>query len=395
MELTLAQLLELHPWPKQFADEKHVDRLWVYDLPGTPQDLWPFIADTSRMNRALGTAEMTFTEKAGKRYGTSKAGGVRHEWLEVPWDWVAEQWLTSTRIYERGFMRVNYAIQRLEPTEKGTRLYLYFGVIPRGALGAAAVRIGLPTIKRAYDRVLPKLAEQLHRLNPEVLQLPPPALAEDAEARLRAGREQLIAEGLPAEIVDKLADWIRTGDDADLHRIQVRERARVWKVPEIDMLRTALHATRAGLLDLSWDTICPHCRGLRDASGKLSGVKAEAHCDVCTVDFTTDKQETIEVTFRVHPSVREVAEQLYCSAEPAKREHIRVQTRIAPGTAAEVKPRLAPGRYVVRIDRNNGFYIDVDEAGTPELVATARQSSSRHSTKQARSCKRHPSRSCG
>src|SRR3954462_12899240 len=125
MELTMAQLLELHPWPKQFADEKRIERLWVYDLPGTPQALWPFISDTSRMNRALGTAEMQFVEKEGKRFGTSKAGGVRHEWLEVPWNWVAEQWLTSTRIYERGFMKVMYAIHRLEPIAAGTRVYLY------------------------------------------------------------------------------------------------------------------------------------------------------------------------------------------------------------------------------------------------------------------------------
>src|SRR6266550_1682571 len=98
--LTKAQLLELHPWPAQFAKDKKIDRLWVFDLPGTPASLWPWISDTSRMNRALGTSEMTFVEKAGKRYGSSKAGGVKHEWLECPWDWVAEQWLTSVRIYE-------------------------------------------------------------------------------------------------------------------------------------------------------------------------------------------------------------------------------------------------------------------------------------------------------
>ncbi|HSD87121.1 MAG TPA: hypothetical protein VLB44_06385, partial [Kofleriaceae bacterium] len=58
--LTVAQLLELHPWPAQFADEKNrIERLWVYDLPGPPHALWPFISDTSRMNRALGTAAMT------------------------------------------------------------------------------------------------------------------------------------------------------------------------------------------------------------------------------------------------------------------------------------------------------------------------------------------------
>jgi class 3 adenylate cyclase len=370
-QLTISELLALHPWPKDFAAEKNagrvIERLWVYDLPGTPQAIWPFISDTSRMNRALGTAEMTFSEKDGKRHGSSKAGGVRHEWLEVPWNWVAEQWLTSLRIYERGFMRVNYAIHRLEPTETGTRVYLYFGVVPRGALYAAAIRIGFPTIKKAYDRVLPALAKQLDRLRPEVLQLPAPALSEDGAARLEAAQKTLLAEGLPAMCIEKLVDWIRTGDDADLHRIQIRERARTWKVDEIDMLRTALHATRAGLLDLSWDTICPHCRGVRDENSRLGDLRAESHCEVCVVDFTTDKPEAVEVTFRVHPSIRDVPERLYCSAEPATKEHIRVQAEVPPGGTVTLTPRLEPGRYTVAIGKRSRCYIDVEEGGASKL----------------------------
>lgn len=364
----MAELLELHPWPKEYAADKKIERLWVYDLPGTPQTLWPFISDTSRMNRALGTAEMTFWEKDGKRHGSSKAGGVKHEWLEVPWSWVAEQWLTSTRIYEKGFMRVNYSIQRLEPIATGTRLYLYFGTVPRGALGAAAVRIGFPSIKRAYDRVLPQLAKQLDQVRPPVLQLPPPPLGDESEARLRAGCDALRSAGLPADCIDKLVEWIRTGDDADLHRIQIRERARTWKVSESDLLRTALHATRAGLLDLSWDTICPHCRGVRDENARLADLEAQAHCEVCEIDFTTDAPEAVEVTFRVHPSIREVPERLYCSAEPATKEHVRVQTAVAPGATATLRPHLAPGRYTVWAGHRGGWYVDVEEGAPPELV---------------------------
>ena len=343
--LTKSKLLELHPWPAEYADAKKIERLWTFDLPGSPAALWPFISDTSRMNRALGTAEMTFTEKDGKRYGSAKPGGVRHEWLEVPWNWIAEQWLTSLRIYERGFMKAVYAIHRLDPIETGTRLYLYFGTVPRGAIGAACIRIGFPTLERAYKRVLPELAAQIDRLRPQILQLPPPALSEDAAARLAAGAEQMRAEGLDAKYIDPLVEYIRTGDDADLHRIQVRERARTWKLDEEELLRTALHATRAGLLDLSWDTICPHCRGMREETGKLSEVSAAGHCDVCAVDFTTDHVEAIEVTFRVHPSIREVPERLYCSAEPATKEHVRVQTTVKPGETITIKPRLTPGRY--------------------------------------------------
>jgi class 3 adenylate cyclase len=367
-QLTIELLLELHPWPAEYARDRKIERLWVYDLPGTPQQLWPLVADTSRMNRALGTAEMTFSEKDGKRYGSSKAGGIRHEWLEVPWSWVAEKWLTSTRIYERGFMRLSYSIQRLEPIATGTRLYLFFGVVPRGTLGATAIRIGFPTIKRAYDRVLASLAARLGEARPPVLQLPPPPLPADAEARVRAGREQLLREDMPVDAVNRLLEWIRTGDNVDLHRIQVRERARAWKLPDIDLLRTALHATRAGLLDLSWDTICPHCRGLRDEANKLAQVKAQGHCEVCRVDFTTDTAEAIEVTFRVHPSIRAVPEQLYCSAEPARKDHVRVQHLVAPGERVELRPRLAPGRYTVWSGHRGGWYLDVEAGAAPELI---------------------------
>ena len=366
--MTKAQLLELHPWPAGWQNAKKIERLWTFDLPGTPASLWPFISDTSRMNRALGTSEMTFVEKDGKVYGSSKAGGVKHEWLEVPWNWVAEQWLTSTRIYERGFMKVMYAIHRLEPIATGTRVYLYFGTVARGAFGSTAIRIGFPTLERAYKRILPQVAAQLERLRPDVLQLPPPALSEDAEARLRAGAEQLAKEGLPKPCIDTLVDWIRTGDDADLHRIQVRERARAWKLPELDVLRTALHATRAGLLDLSWDTICPHCRGQRDECAKLAEVEANGHCEVCQIDFTTDSIEAVEVTFRVHPSIRDVPERLYCSAEPARKDFVRCQATVAPGDKIVLHPKLAPGRYTVWAGHRGGWYLDVDADGPAEVT---------------------------
>jgi class 3 adenylate cyclase len=361
--LSVQQLLELHPFPAQWANEKRIERLWTFDLRGKPEDLWPWIADTSRMNRALGTAEMVFEERDGKRFGSSKPGGVKHEWVEVPWNWVANQWLTCTRIYERGFMKVMFAIHRLEEIPTGTRVYLYFGAIPRNTLGSAALRLGFPSIEKAYRRVLPALAAQLDRLRPDVLCLPPPQLGDSAEQRLRAAHDQLVSRGLPRAAVDTLIDYIRTGDDSDLHRIQIRERARVWKLPEDDLLRVALHATRQGLLALSWDTVCPHCRGVRDENAALSSLKAMSHCGACQVDFTTDSQESVEVTFRVHPSIRDVPDQVYCSAEPAKKDHIRVQWAVPPGGSVELMPKLRPGRYTVWRDREGGWFLDVDDAG--------------------------------
>lgn len=361
--LTVEELLAHHPWPSEWAGEKRIERFWIFELPGTPEALWSFLSDTSRMNRALGTAAMQFEERDGKRYGSAKPGGVRHEWLELPWNWVANQWLTSLRVYTRGFFRAVWSIVRLERITTGTRVYIYFGTIPRSALYGAAIRIGFPSIEKAYRRVLPALAAQLDRLRPDVLLLPPPPLSEAAEQRLRTQQQALVERGLPRSCVDALIDWIRTGDDQDVHRIQILERARAWRLPERDLLRVALHATRAGLLTMSWDTVCPHCRGVRDENASLSALAAHSSCTVCDVTFTTDTQESVEVTFHVHPSIRDVPEQLYCSAEPARKNHVRVQRVVPPGSAERLAPHLAPGRYTFWRNREGGFYLDIGEAG--------------------------------
>ncbi|MBK9263234.1 MAG: adenylate/guanylate cyclase domain-containing protein [Polyangiaceae bacterium] len=361
--LDTKRLLELHPWPAEWAHAERIERLWVYDLPGAPEDFWPFISDTSRMNRALGTAEMTFSEREGKRFGRSRPGGVEHAWIELPWNWVANQWITCHRIYERGFFRAVWAIHKLEPIPSGTRLYLYYGAVPRNMLSAVAIRIGFPTVERAYSRVLPQLAAELDQYRPAVLTIPPTPLAESAIQRLKTQRAALIEKGLPSACVNALIDWIQNGDDQDLYRIQIRERARVWKLPERDLIRVALHATRAGLLTLSWDTVCPHCRGVRDENAALAELSSNSHCEVCQIDFGTDTEESVEVTFHVHPSIRDVPEQLYCSAEPAKKSHIRVQRLVPPGGREKVAPKLEPGRYRARESGGNWFYLDIDDEG--------------------------------
>src|SRR5262245_44010124 len=108
-DLTLEQFLALHPWPREHEGARRLEWFWKFDVAAGVDALWPVIADTSRMNRALGVAEMKFEDRRGARWGTSRPGGVHHEWVEVPWNWVAGQWLTSVRLYERGFSKVVYA----------------------------------------------------------------------------------------------------------------------------------------------------------------------------------------------------------------------------------------------------------------------------------------------
>lgn len=362
--LTERELAALHPWPARWGDGPRLTYLWHFELAAAPADVWRITADTSRLNRALGTAEMHFEERGAERWGRARNGGVRHEWRELPWNWVAGEWLECVRVYTHGFMRVMQGVQRVTPLPGGgTRFTSYFSFLPRGWLGATAIRLGFPSLERRYREVLTELDRQMTAVTPALLQVAPPGLAPEAAARLGRIRDELLGRGLDPQVVRRLCEWVATGDELDLHRIQVRERARAWGLDEDVTLRAFLHATRAGLLQLSWDVVCPHCR---DAEGttRLGEVVSEAECPACAIHFATDQPESIEITFRVHPSIRAVAQRRFCSAEPAHKDHIRVQRALGPGEAVEVAPALAPRRYRARLhgEDRHGF-VDVGPAG--------------------------------
>lgn len=370
---TVEELLAAHPWPAEFAALPRLEWLWHFEVPLSLEQLWPVIADSSRMNRALGVSEMKFVDRGNVRVGTSRPGGVAHEWTEVPWNWVAGRWLESVRVYEKGFSRVVFGVFTLTAlSERSTRVSIYFGAVPRGLVGRLALGFGFPALEKDFQRVFREVAEQLNALK-AAYALPPPApLSAEAEAKLVTVRAALIAQQLDPALIDRLLEWIRKGDEEDLFRIQLRAQARAWGVDEHALLRVALHATRAGLLDISWDVICPHCRGVSKASSGLDGVTAEAACDACEIQFGTGNPESIEITFHVHPSIRQITHRTFCSAEPATKNHIRVQCDVPAGATRVVEPVLATGSYRLRLHGREAYaLLDVSEGRPAEASWSA------------------------
>jgi class 3 adenylate cyclase len=360
----VADLLAAHPWPKELAGARRLEWLWTIDLPAPPARVWPLIADLSRLNRALGLPVMRFEDRDGERWGRARYTGVLHEWREVPWNWVSNRWYELVRIYRRGSMRALFGVYHLEPLGTGTRLHVYYGIVPRSRLLDLGLRLSFGAMGRAYRRVMPRLAAEAMRatepLVPDGLRAPPPPLRPEAAERLDRIAQGLIGAGLDAGAVRHLADWVRTADDVDLERIRVRERARAWKLDEDELLRTCLHATRAGMLELSWDVVCPHCRGVRDSTQTLGALPTRGSCPACGIDFGTDAADAVEIAFHAHSSIRSVARNVYCSAEAAHKQHIHVLRALAAGDAAEVTLPEAPGRYRVRLRGQTRYgWIDV------------------------------------
>ncbi len=359
--LTIEGFIAEHPWPERLlARGKPLEWLWDFEITVPAQALWPHLIDTSRLNRALGLSKMEFVEREGVLHGESTNGGRLHRWIEEPWTWISGQTLTAVRDYQRGYAEVARVIYRV----MDKRLLVYFGWIPRGVVGAMVLKVGVPPLRKAYARVLGELQAQINKPKPDAYVQKAKALDEPSLHRLAALREELRTRKVSDEILDRLCTRIESGDELELYRIQPRRIAHEWDVSEEALIEACLHATRVGLLDLSWDVICPHCRGVRDESHALAGLASDGSCDVCELNFSTDKENAVEVTFHIHSSIREVPKIYFCSAEPATKQHIKLQQLVEPGATKKLQATLPAGRYRTRLlgDRIDG-YITLKESG--------------------------------
>jgi hypothetical protein len=334
------QLLAAHPWPKDVASRDRVQFLWHYEVAMPREQLWPLIADTSRLNRALGVSEMKFAPREnGELWGTTRNGGVFHEWQEVPWNWVTNQWVESQRIYTAGFAETVWAVFTLEElSPEKTRVNVYFGMVPRHFIGKFVLKLGFGSLEKEFARVLKDVEAQYTMA--KAARMPAPEatpLAPDVQERLKKTLDTIIAEGVDRDVATRLVNWIQNGDDEDVFRIQVKERAAVWGVDTQQLLRAALHLTREGVLQISWDLICPHCRGPTENFGELGALKAGSACPVCEIDFDSRGAESVEITFHIHANVRQVMQRSFCSAEPSRKEHVRVQKTLAAGESVTLQ----------------------------------------------------------
>lgn len=345
-----ARIRALHPPPSEHAGDPSA-REWVFafDVPVPPEALFRVVSDTSRVNRALGLGEMHFEEREGTLHGRSRSLGMAQEWVEIPWTWVDGSYLTSQRRYSRGMARSVYAVYHLEPTHDGagTRFYVYFSWIPRGFLGLSLLRLAMAWLGRRYESVVDALARSGRSM---ALPAPePPTLSDAGRVRVDECRRALLARGLDPTSVESLITLVTTGDELDLDRIAPLEIAHTLGVDERTLVETCLHATRVGLLDMRWEVLCPHCRGVRASVNRLGDLPSTGRCDVCEITFATKSEQVVAISFRPHPTVRAIEQRFYCSAEPATKRHIELQIALAPGERIAVPTRLSPGKHRIRI----------------------------------------------
>ena len=355
---------------------------WTWDLPVSPEALWPRVADTNRFNRDadLNTVEGETpgycTIRNGRRKLKLKQYGMNIEWDEEPFEWVRPHIFSVIRRYHTGPLRHMRVDVRLEATETGTRVHYDVDAVPRSMVTRPIAEIGIGVMSRVrFRRLFEHYAQQAARdpqMMPLAAALPlltrtPAALVAGGRARLESTAAELRKVVTP-DVASQIVGLIEYGDDATLLRMRPYALADVWKLPRLGVLRAFLHGTRVGMLSLQWDVVCPLCRGAKSTANTLSELQAHVYCECCHANIDADEFErSVELTFRPARAIRTLNGQPYCVGGPMVTPHIVVQQLMPAHSSRTVPTSLEPGEYRLRsLDRAGGQTVLVSIDGRAE-----------------------------
>ena len=318
-----------------------------------PEAIWPLLADTPTLNRAIGLppVEYEFTplptggsrvEAAVRSYGLTLA-----RWTEHPFLWREPYGYVFLRDFYGGpFVRVSGGVEMSRENDE-TCLRVFAEIEPRNVLGQAILATGFG--QRSTDKIVEQVGIFDRFLRGEGDD-PFPSLAPAVRSTNRiseiAGR--IRGAGGSKQIVDRLCAHVASARDEDVSRMRPFELADRWGEDRRATLGVFLQATVAGLLTMSWDVLCPGCRVGKSEVRALKDLRAEAHCEACNIVFDASFDQLVEVRFSPASAIRPVELREFCIGGPRNTPHVVAQVPLAPGAHQEVRLRIGPGLYRAR-----------------------------------------------
>jgi serine/threonine protein kinase len=332
---------------------------WSWELDASPAQLWPYVSNTERLNRAAGLPPVQYTIQptpdGGVRYfGKLRRAGLTIAWEEHPFEWVEGRRYGILREFTRGPFRWFQAVIELVPRHNGgTLLTVRVRVLPHGLLGrlAAAVELGIKA-RRAQDRIYRRIdaamTGKLARIGWTDAFEEPPALTGRQRRRLDDLLDRLRVLGVNPAVVERFGDFVASAPPQAVARIRPLALARQLGLDPVQVVEACLHGAREGLLVLLWDILCPVCRIPSQVQETLRLLREHGRCEACNLDFELDFANSVEMIFRAHPDVRTTELGTYCVGGPVHSPHVAAQVRVAPGECMELDLKLPEGAYRLR-----------------------------------------------
>ena len=322
-----------------------------FDKP--PEAIWPFVADTARINELVGFPPYTFdvrTDADGRirRIASAKVGPIPIRWEESFGEWEENRRVVQTRRFLSGPFGAFRAWAEVEPDGEGSRATFFSEIECVGVLGLLAKLSG--QIGREGDKRVAAIEAMIAagQSNAATGSSVEETSTPSALRRLAALTADLERDPMSRGLAPKLADFLLHAPAVSLRSIRPLALARLWSASPDDAVALFLAAQRVGLLSMSWELMCPRCRGAPARVLHLHELPNGAHCASCNVDFGRNFTRNVELTFRPEPWLRPLPDGRFCMLGQGTTPHVRFQVEVPAGAEQRFALSLPPGDYRFR-----------------------------------------------
>jgi hypothetical protein len=253
---------------------------WHWDLHSSPEAIWPLASDTNRFNRDTGQPEVVMLDNVkGTKHLRMNLPIIQVEWEEEPFEWTYPYSFGVLRTYSKGPIDEMQVQVNFDPRPEGGTHVRYQTWMKTGNILA---RLGIPfaigvIAKNRFQRTLQAYDRLANKRGPVVEIARPHWLSLRGRARFRSLSETVIQQGTDPSLTARLEDFLDSSDELSIQRIRPYALADHWAVNRRAVLEMFLRATRAGILDMSWDLLCPSCRGTTEGHTNLGDVHGRSH----------------------------------------------------------------------------------------------------------------------
>ena len=329
------------------------------------RETWELVSDTNRINHVVfGLPELDVKGVVGDvRRAGAMLGDVEIEFDEHPWIYESPRRFKYWRSFHKGPLdRLEVACELAEQSPSTTSLTFSIALSAKsGPVAWAGEKILAAQLANGLEQ-LGAILEKQHAAR---------TLYVNPERDAVAARAAPYAAKLSGPHVAKLVAEIAGEPDDEVVRMRPYALAEKWGAPRKDVLALCLNASRAGLLELRWDTLCPSCRAALHSANDLANVKDDARCDHCDLDVAVTRDSNVELVFAPAAAVRTAKSSVYCLGSPVHTPHWIAQLVLDPDTVEVVQATLGLGRYVLQ---SPGIgvrtVVDVGDAGDDHVRIT-------------------------
>ncbi len=323
-------------------------------FPQPPEAIWPFVADSARINELSGNPPYRVEERLDgegrvRRIAVAKLGPLAVRWEEGFGEWQENRLLVQRRDFRSGPLGRFEARCELFPDGTGTRVVFASSIECVGLLGVVANALGLVTREgnkrvAAIERLIREAAQSGGVAGRSERDL----VERSSRSRLDTLARQLEADPASQRLGARLMEFLAHAPAVSVRSIRPLAMARLWNAEPDAVIELFLAAQVRGLLAMGWDLLCPRCRGAKARVRQLHELPKGAHCSSCNIDYERDFTRNVELTFRPEPWVRVLPQGEFCLLGPATTPHVKFQVEVAAQASGGFALSLPPGAYRFR-----------------------------------------------